>query len=286
MNKYTETADLLEEDKAIAGQKFVCVSFVSPEKILKQKNMFFFEEFVKFFELEKSMTKFTQFLNFMAYKHNLDLEAVMADFKEFSTSEREKLLETTIEDDYKNFLDAREEDLQQEFNKKHEFQTNVRGLKIRGSFPTQEEAELRCRMLRERDPHHDIYVGPVGVWMPYDPDAYREGRVEYLEKELNELMSEKQKNEQKAKQEFEERVDEAKRKAIEENKKKAAETGATISQDYVDGKLVSIKNTNTTENAIVSDASGGDETVSVEDIRKELFEGEGILTKADRKKLQ
>ena len=29
--------DLLEEDKPIAGQKFVCVSFVSPEKVLKQK---------------------------------------------------------------------------------------------------------------------------------------------------------------------------------------------------------------------------------------------------------
>ena len=29
--------DLLEEDKPIAGQKFVCVSFVSPDKILKQK---------------------------------------------------------------------------------------------------------------------------------------------------------------------------------------------------------------------------------------------------------
>ena len=27
-------ADLLEEDKPIAGQKFVCVSFVSPEKII------------------------------------------------------------------------------------------------------------------------------------------------------------------------------------------------------------------------------------------------------------
>ncbi len=27
--------DVLDEDKAIAGQKFVCVSFLSPEKILK-----------------------------------------------------------------------------------------------------------------------------------------------------------------------------------------------------------------------------------------------------------
>ena len=34
--------DLLEEDKPLSGQKFVCVSFVSPENILKQKNHFFF----------------------------------------------------------------------------------------------------------------------------------------------------------------------------------------------------------------------------------------------------
>ena len=34
--------DLLEEDKPIAGQKFACISFVSPENILKQKHLFFF----------------------------------------------------------------------------------------------------------------------------------------------------------------------------------------------------------------------------------------------------
>ena len=33
--------DLLEEDKPISGQKFVCVSFVSPENILVQKKSFF-----------------------------------------------------------------------------------------------------------------------------------------------------------------------------------------------------------------------------------------------------
>ena len=30
--------DLLEEDKPISGQKFVCVSFVSPENILTENN--------------------------------------------------------------------------------------------------------------------------------------------------------------------------------------------------------------------------------------------------------
>jgi hypothetical protein len=58
--------DLLEEDKPIAGQKFVCVSFCSPEQILKQKEMFFFEEFLKKWDLNKSMEKFVQFLNFVS----------------------------------------------------------------------------------------------------------------------------------------------------------------------------------------------------------------------------
>ena len=34
----TKYVDLLEEDKPISGQKFACVSFVSPENILTQKN--------------------------------------------------------------------------------------------------------------------------------------------------------------------------------------------------------------------------------------------------------
>ena len=33
--------DYLEVDNPIPGQNFVCLSFVSPEKILKQKNTFY-----------------------------------------------------------------------------------------------------------------------------------------------------------------------------------------------------------------------------------------------------
>jgi hypothetical protein len=47
--------DLLEEDKPISGQKFVCMSFISPDKILKQKEIFYFEEFLKNWEFNKSM---------------------------------------------------------------------------------------------------------------------------------------------------------------------------------------------------------------------------------------
>ena len=35
--------DLLGEDKPISGQKFCCLSFLSPEKILKDKKIFLFE---------------------------------------------------------------------------------------------------------------------------------------------------------------------------------------------------------------------------------------------------
>ena len=56
--------------------------------------------------------------------------------------------------------------------------------------------------MREVDPNHNVYVGPVGMWMPWEPEAYKTGRVEYLEEELNNLMHEKTKNEAKAKQEF------------------------------------------------------------------------------------
>jgi hypothetical protein len=59
--------DLLEEDKPIAGQKFVCLSFVSPEHIIKQKEQFLFEQFVKQWDYKKSMEKFTQFLNFLSF---------------------------------------------------------------------------------------------------------------------------------------------------------------------------------------------------------------------------
>ena len=40
-NVNSKYVDLLEEDKPIAGQKFACISFVSPEKIIKQKEIFY-----------------------------------------------------------------------------------------------------------------------------------------------------------------------------------------------------------------------------------------------------
>lgn len=266
--------DLLDEDKPIAGQKFVCVSFVSPEKILKQKELFFFEQFLKHYDFAKSMEKFQQFLNFVSYKYNLKSEAIMEDYQDFIKSEKDNLSNSSLDDDYKNFMDEHEERLEKEFGEQHNFQTSTRGVKIRGSFPTQQEAELRCKMLRESDPNHDIYVGPVGMWMPWEPEAYKTGKVEYLEKELNQLMSEKQKNEQRAKQEFDTRVREAKQKAIAENVKVATETGNKLTQNIdACGNLIGVANMSTLETSL----EASNEVVSGADIRNELFEKKDVV---------
>lgn len=271
--------DLLDEDKAIAGQKFCCISFVSPEHIIKQREHFLMEEFVKGWDFTKSMEKFTQFLNFVSYKYGLNFESLTEDLQTFVKEEKESLNKYNLVDDYKNFLDAREDDLEKTFNNLNNFQTSTRGLKVRGCFPTQQEAELRCKMLRELDPHHDVYVGPVGLWIPFHPEAYKTGRVEYLEDELNQLMTEKKKNEEKAKEEFDKRVKDAKAKAIEENKKKAIESGNKLTQTLnKDGNLVSVKDMNTQEMQLLSQSSSN---VTSADIRRELFEGDNVVTGLD-----
>lgn len=243
-SKNPKYIDLCDEDPSIAGQKFTCMSFVSPENILQKKEVFFFNQFVKNWEFSKSMERYFEFIHFIAYKYNLDVNTLINDFNEFVTEEGTKLKKSGIEDDYKNFLDKQEDKLNEQFNRENAFQTSVRGLKVRGTFASQEEAEQRAKKLREQDPNHDIFVGPVGVWIPWDPDAYKTGRVEHLEEELNALHKEKIKNEEKAKQEFEERVRESKKKAIMENIEKAKQSGNVLTQTIdEEGNLTGVNNT-------------------------------------------
>ena len=263
--------DLLDEDKTIAEQKFACLSFVSPEKEIKQKELFLFEQFTKQYAFNKTAELLTKYSNFLSFKYNLNNEEVAEDLKQFAESEKEDM-HVNITDDYKQFIDKNESSLDEQYGKEQGFQTTVRGIKVRGVFPTQQEAELRCKMLREVDPNHDVYVGPVGIWVPFHPDAYKTGKVEFLEKELNELMHEKHKNEEKAKVAFDQRVKESKLKAIDENMKSAQEHGNKLTQTINEkGELVSIENMNTTEKNLGVNAT-------MEDIQKELFQGDNIVT--------
>ena len=83
--------DVLDEDKPIANQKFVCLSFLSPEKILKDKNMFMFNQFVKTWDYTKNVELYNNFISFIAYKYNVNSQELQDDLKEFITQEQSKL---------------------------------------------------------------------------------------------------------------------------------------------------------------------------------------------------
>jgi hypothetical protein len=114
--------------------------------------------------------------------------------------------------------------------------------------------------------------------MPWEPEAYKTGRVEYMEDELNQLMHEKTKNEAFAKNAFEQRVKETKKKAIEENIEKAKKTGTTLTQTIdKEGNLIGINNMNTQEKQLLNSHEGNDDEITSSDIRSELFEGDNIV---------
>ena len=92
--------------------------------------------------------------------------------------------------------------------------------------------------------------------------------------ELNQLAHEKQKNESIAKSAFDQRVKETKQKAIEDNKKNAEKHGNVVTQDIdADGNLVGA-GYNTTEQSF---SAKEPESISVADIRSELFDGDNVV---------
>jgi len=262
--------DLLDEDPPIAGQKYAIVSFLSPENILKKRELYLFEQFVKQWEFSKSMSKTFDFLHFISYKYNLKVDDVMNDYNDFVKEEEVKLREGNLEDDFKTFIEKNEDALNEKFNKEHAFQTSVRGVKIRGVFGSIEEArEYAKEKIMKIDPNHNTHVGPVGIWMCWDPDAYKTGKIEFMEEELNQLYSEKMKNEEKAKEEFERRVKETKRKAIQENIELAKKSGNKLTQTITeDGQLIGVRETVNFDEREVADTD-----VKSVDMRNEILNG-------------
>jgi len=225
--------DVLGEDPPINGQKYVSISFISPEKVLKNRDLFFFEEFVKQWDITEARKEMADFVHYVSYNYGIDTEDLLKEYNAFikdTSGKAKKHEKTTIEEDYATFLDQSQDKLQKEFESQNQFKTSVRGIKIRGVYATEEIAQAKCKELREFDPDNNITYGEVGKWLAWDPDLYSSGNIEYLEPELNQLYQEKIKNEAKAKTFFEQRTMEMKKKAIEENMKKAEQTNTVVTQ--------------------------------------------------------
>lgn len=264
--------DLLDEDPPLSGQTFCCLSFVSPDKIIKEKNIYLFEHFVKQYNFIKTAELMTKFTNYISYKYDINLEELTEDLKAFDQQEKDDMRQS-VEDDYTIFLNENKDKLCQKFDEEHSFQTSVRGLKVRGTFGSQKEAELRSKVLRQRDPNHNIFIGAVGSWMPWDPEPDEVKDVNYAQKELNELMHHKKQNELTAEQEFNARVKKSKTDNVENNFKLAEQHGNKLTQTINEkGELVSI------ESAMSSVEKSAGVNATMDDIKRELFEGENIVT--------
>ena len=182
-----EEVDYLEVDAPIPGQNFCCMSFISPEKVLEKKDKFIMNKFLKSLENENNVI-------------------------EIKTSE--------FNEKYEDFVSVNNAKLDEEFHKENEFQTSIRGIKIRGVYNTYEEASKRANSLQKSDRSFHVFVGQVGYWLPWDPNADNVTEQEYLEKELNELMKNYKANQVQRDLFYSSQVEEHKRNAALESQKK------------------------------------------------------------------
>jgi hypothetical protein len=185
----SNNTDFLEQDDAIRGQNYACLSFISPENVLKNKNLY----------------KMSSFLRHLVKNNNINLS------EEFLNN---------IDEKYKDYLYSRDENLEKEFYKENDFKTTVRGLKVRGVYDTLQEAQSRAKLLQRRDKYFNVFVGQVGFWLPWDPESHKVDNQEYFESELNELVTKYRENKDKKDEHFRENIEYVKEQAAREAARK------------------------------------------------------------------
>lgn len=208
----TKEMDYLEEDKALRGQNYVCLSFLSPEEVLNNKEVYYFEKY-----LSKFSKDMNELLNGIAenYKDAADAIKVIRENNAHIFDGRE------LQDAYRFYKRINGEVIEKEFYEKNNFQTSVRGIKVRGVFETLKEAQVRAEVLRRMgDTQFDIFVGQVGVWCPWSPNPEDMQEQEYAETQLNTLMKQYKDNMSLRDEFYEMR----KKEKIEDAQKKLKET--------------------------------------------------------------
>ena len=252
----------LEQDKEIPGQKYVCLSFLSPEKILANKDIYFYSKFLENYEVEYKVAASEKFLmdqinavtkavskiedlianaeqslkdhqnkpvdlsgadvNVATHpseepkKWNVDaleeLQKMRAglsrnaadDLTVYVKENMRDFKETKIQEAFDNYMFKNRKKLEEEFFTKNEFKTTIRGLKVRGVYDTYPEAAARAKTLQKIDPYHNVYVGQMGFWLPWDPEPSEVADQEYAEEQLNSLMKNYKQNEQQKEELYEE----------------------------------------------------------------------------------
>lgn len=171
--------DYLDEDKPIRGQNYALMSFISPEDILNDKEIFFYSKFI-----ESLGTNLKELLDGLRNKYPDDallMNQIEENNKYFMDPKE-------LQDQYRFFKSANLDKMDKEFHLKNDYKTSIRGVKIRGVFDTTEEAKIRAEVLKRSGDKFDIFLGQVGCWCPFSPNPEDLQDQEYAETELNTLM--------------------------------------------------------------------------------------------------
>ena len=234
----TTEEDYLEVDDRIGGQNYVCISFISPEDTLKQKELYLYHRFMNQIcgEVEFALEHKLNPPKDASDETKEEYAGINTKFVEAMKKEMRNFIQVSYDgfkSKYDDFKYKHGEKLDEEFSKECDFKTNVRGVKVRGVFDTYNEAERRAKRLQAKDRSFHVFVGQMGYWLPWDPCADKVANEEYLEEELNTLMKEYKANEVRKdvfyeEQKREKQQDALKEKMAAEEAKKNANTEVSL----------------------------------------------------------
>ena len=192
--------DYLDVDKPLSGQNYYCISFVSPEKILEQKDKFMFYHYERAVYkkqsamLENSLSKIID----TNTDGSVDIADIISLKKSLDNSYKEyDVTFDKFKDLFEDFKFQNEEKIGEDFDKSNSYRTSIRGVKVRGVFDTKREADVRAAVLQRQDALFDVFVGQIGYWCPWDPNPQKIGDIEYMNNDLNKLVKEYKANEVK-----------------------------------------------------------------------------------------
>jgi len=192
----TKEHDYLDEDKQIKNQNYCLLSFISPEEVIKNKESYYVTAFLDKFSKDMN-TLFNGLKN--VNPDNIDLIDNIR-------KEHNYLFDINdLDSQYKFSKTVNESDVERLYHKENDFQTSMRGIKVRGVFDTIEEAKRRSEFLKKIDKNHNIFIGQVGCWCPWSPNPDDLDNQEYSETQLNTLMKEYKKNQESKDEIFEKR---------------------------------------------------------------------------------
>jgi len=212
--------DYLDEDPEIPNQRYCIISFLSPEKVIQNKNEFYFREFITWMDYQWKVKGLEHLMAFLAKKYTLKVEDLMKDSEDFVKVRNEEVKATDVHEEYQVFMLKHEKELQEKYDSQVNFRTNIRGVKVRRAFPSIEETQMFAKVLQRKYPKDNLFIGKVGCWLPWDPSEHLMPEVEYAERELNELMRKYKENEVNKDMFFAEQRDESIKKQKEENERR------------------------------------------------------------------